>query len=271
MNKLAKFILPTVVVIFLVAVTLIRMPQPVSAADAVITSSADMYILEDLPDTTTGFETSMYVRAGMTGHIWRSLVMFDLSPIPSGSLINSAYLSLFYEGYSGNDPAGRTYTANRVTHSWVETVDGTKGTTWNEANHDPLLHPGGCVDWANGGDWTGSGAASSMVPSGTGWMTWDVTSIVKDWIEGGQPNYGFLIRDLSGEPGGSDAVASFRPREAYPSPVLEIDWSPWTPPRPVGGLLTPVNKLVVLSPYLTLIGFVGAVTVAVAITRRRKP
>jgi len=54
----------------------------------------------------------------------------------------------------------------------------------------------------------------------------------------------------------------------------------WTSPEPcevtvhqfktVGGVVVPVNKLAVLSPYLALIGLVGAVTVAVAI-RRRKP
>jgi len=41
--------------------------------------------------------------------------------------------------------------------------------------------------------------------------------------------------------------------------------------RPVGGILTPVNKLDILAPYLALLGLVGAVTVAVATTRRRKP
>jgi len=41
--------------------------------------------------------------------------------------------------------------------------------------------------------------------------------------------------------------------------------------RPVGGILTAANKLAILSPYLTLLGLVGAVTVAVAALRRRKP
>jgi len=40
--------------------------------------------------------------------------------------------------------------------------------------------------------------------------------------------------------------------------------------KAVGGVVVPVNKLAVLSPYLALIGLVGAVTVAVAV-RRRKP
>jgi len=43
------------------------------------------------------------------------------------------------------------------------------------------------------------------------------------------------------------------------------------PPAPVGGILTPVNKLEVLAPYLALLGLVGAVTVAVVVQRRRNP
>ena len=42
-------------------------------------------------------------------------------------------------------------------------------------------------------------------------------------------------------------------------------------PRPVGGMLTPVNKLTILAPYLALLGLVGVVTVAVVTKRRRKP
>jgi len=41
--------------------------------------------------------------------------------------------------------------------------------------------------------------------------------------------------------------------------------------RAVGGVLTGTDKLAVLSPYLALIGLVGAATVAVAVQRRRKP
>ena len=39
---------------------------------------------------------------------------------------------------------------------------------------------------------------------------------------------------------------------------------------PVGGFVIPVNKLTILAPYLALVGLVGTVTVAVAVTRRRK-
>jgi len=47
---------------------------------------------------------------------------------------------------------------------------------------------------------------------------------------------------------------------------------PPTPtPRPVGGTVLPANKVAILAPYLALVGLVGAVTVAFAVKRRRKP
>jgi len=49
----------------------------------------------------------------------------------------------------------------------------------------------------------------------------------------------------------------------------EPDWQP-TIARPVGGVVTSVNKLQLVAPYLALVGFVGALTVTFAI-RRRKP
>jgi len=41
-------------------------------------------------------------------------------------------------------------------------------------------------------------------------------------------------------------------------------------PRPVGGVLTPVNKLTILAPYLALIGLVGSVTAAAVMKKRRE-
>ena len=42
------------------------------------------------------------------------------------------------------------------------------------------------------------------------------------------------------------------------------------PSRPVGGLLTPVNELAVLAPYLTLMGLIGAAATVAAVKIRRR-
>jgi len=55
-------------------------------------------------------------------------------------------------------------------------------------------------------------------------------------------------------------------------PNSDTDFAPnWQPIiSPVGGVAIPVNKLVILAPYLALLGLFGAVTVASAASRRRK-
>ena len=59
--------------------------------------------------------------------------------------------------------------------------------------------------------------------------------------------------------------------DTYYDSGLLVDAFTAPPPAPVGGVLTPVNKLEILAPYIALIGLVGAVTAAVATKRRRKP
>jgi hypothetical protein len=207
-----------------------------------------------------------------SGATWyRVLVEFDLSSIPSGSTINTASLQLYYEGVV-NAPVGRTYTANRVTTNWVEgngNGGGTTGATWNKPDQSQT------PTWTtNGGDYTTTGAASQVVPATFGYMTWDVTAIVKAWIEGGQPNYGFLMKDLNENVLGT-VGAYFWTRE-YGSfmPILTVDYSatpaPSGPTTPVGGFMEPVSKLAIVAPWLAVIGLVGIGTVVVVARKREK-
>jgi hypothetical protein len=53
--------------------------------------------------------------------------------------------------------------------------------------------------------------------------------------------------------------------------VIVDQGGPGNPPsRPVGGVVMPVNKLIVLSPYLVLLGLLGAAIVVVAVRKSRK-
>jgi hypothetical protein len=46
--------------------------------------------------------------------------------------------------------------------------------------------------------------------------------------------------------------------------------TPTSPPKFVGGVLTPVNKLAILAPYLALIGLIGALSTTCVLRRRRR-
>ncbi|MEM3501760.1 MAG: DNRLRE domain-containing protein [Candidatus Bathyarchaeia archaeon] len=188
----------------------------------------------------------------------RTLVKFDLSGIPSGSTVNKAYLLLYYYGRM-NDPVGRTLNAYRVTKNWVETE-----ATWN------IYKTGSSWDTA-GGDYTTVGGASSIVPTNYGqWMTWDVTFIVKAWIEDGRPNYGFIIKyQTEGQPFNA---AIFISKEWDPEyhPILKVDWSTPTPTaRPVGGIVMSTNKLEIVTPYIALACLVISLSTAVVVKRRK--
>jgi len=266
MNKLAKFILPTVLVALIVCLTVNA--APVNAATVALTATEDTYITVGLMTGHYNYGVSPAIFVGDFGGVtYVGLVRFDLSSIPAGSTINSAFLNLFGIGFIGVAQTGRPYNVLRVTESWVEgTANGAPETgscDWFDREH-------GTLSWTNAGGTSSSEhfAFAPVPPVLPGLMTWTVTDIVKDWIEGGKANYGFLITDGGpGPPGGATDFASSESPDA-PKPLLEIDYSL---PRPVGGYLVPVNKLTLLAPYLALVGLVGVVTVAVAATRRRKP
>jgi len=115
----------------------------------------------------------------------------------------------------------------------------------------------------------------TVTPSGTGWFDVDLTAknivVARDF---------YIAIEYSSSDNPVVGADTDNPQSrSYGGPLSP----PWTPlaynlmirayvltPTPVGGYMVPVNKLAILSPYIALIGLVGAVTVAVATKRRRK-
>jgi hypothetical protein len=234
----------------------------VSVVNAAVTTiqpaSKDAYLWQYNPTVNYGNQLLMYVGGAPN---WRehTLLKFDLSSIPDGSVINSAYLRLYYNAAgSTGDPGGRTYTVHRITQDWVELE-----CTWN------IFSTGNSWTTA-GGDYADIHKASLTLPSMGGqnsWVSWTVTDIVKDWINFGNPNYGFLIREEE-VVGIYSAFRSTQHSDLATRPILEIDY---TPPRahvPVGGVLTSVNNLEILAPYITLAGLIVAASTLFIIKRR---
>lgn len=95
----------------------------------------------------------------------RSLVQFDISSIPSGSVIDDATLTLTCENYYTTV----TVYVHRVTASWTE---GTVTYT-NQPAHD------GTAD-------------ASLSVSSTGAKNFDVQALVQEWVDG-TANYGIKL------------------------------------------------------------------------------
>jgi hypothetical protein len=250
----------------LAVVLAMAMTGPAYATLTTITPSADNYLSSFDPSTNYGADATGYVRSGYTGGyngaVDRLVLKFDLSAIPACSSVNSAYLLLYYFDSAQSDPAGRTYNAYRLIEDWSET-----GSTWNSRDTG--------VPWTTaGGVWTTEGYASSIVPPSYGqWMSWDVTGIVKDWIESNQPNNGFIIRDPNDGVSSTDAAAIFRLRQWTSEsvrPVLKIDYTAGScPEEAVGGVVIPADAFAIVAPWLAVIGLVGCIGTAAVLARKR--
>ena len=84
---------------------------------------------------------------------------------------------------------------------------------------------------------------------------------------GGHDCYGFRIDGGELQPGTSYTFTNVQAPH-----TIQYVWGGPDPPResshPVGGVLVPANKLAILSPYLALVGLVGAVIVVFAVRKK---
>jgi len=247
---------------------LVVTPQAAHATVTTITpSSADTFLTSGDPGVNYGTSTALRIISGAGVQPDRIVVKFVLSSIPSGSTINTASLQLYYYDRVVGDPVGRTYTANRVTTDWVEgTCNGCNppplGATWTTTD--------GTTNWGTaGGDFTATGAASQTVAATFGYITWDVTTIVKAWIEGGQPNYGFLIKDLNENVGGFTDAWFYAREQGSSMPILTVDY---TGPAgaPVGGVVMPANTLALVAPWFAVIGLVACIATVFVVAKKRR-
>ena len=139
--------------------------------------SDDVYIKHNKPTITVNIIymsiRNEYGQFGSPGWAWDGLIKFDVSSIPSGARINSAILYMYYWSYQDTNPAGRVLTLYRPLSDWDET-----SVTWN-------TQP----------SYASEPSTFSVVPISFGWMTWNVTDDVQDFVKGKKPNYGWKITD----------------------------------------------------------------------------
>ncbi|UCF12820.1 MAG: DNRLRE domain-containing protein, partial [Thermoplasmatales archaeon] len=140
--------------------------------------SDDAYTSMHSPSVNTGSHWAMDIRNRYDGmsNDWEKdlLIMFDISSISSGTLIESAILKIYYHDFEQSNPAGRALTSHRITSNWGE-----ESVTWNARPS----HATGIT-------------SSSAVPGSPGqWMEWHVTGDEQDFVNGLETNYGWQIMD----------------------------------------------------------------------------
>jgi hypothetical protein len=138
-------------------------------ADATVSQGYPLISMGSMIDMWTGYDHCMTP----SGEITRSLVRFDLSDLPAGAAVSQA--TLYLRLTNSCDPGGpRTYTV--TVYSAAE--------DWSEAS----------VTWNNQPEW-GRAYDSVAIPSRTwGYYAFDVTGLVREWVDGSTPNLGLMVR-----------------------------------------------------------------------------
>ena len=130
----------------------------------------DIIIREYIPSETFD-HTWLYVRNDENNNIYRSLIEFDLSSTTQTSVISATMQLYCYEYIATSSP---TIYANRITDSWTEET----------------------VSWiTHENSYTTDNNTSQTGSLAIGWVTWDITDIVNDWLDpsNGINNYGLML------------------------------------------------------------------------------
>ncbi|WP_342544248.1 DNRLRE domain-containing protein [Lysinibacillus sp. FSL W7-1291] len=150
----------------------------------------DTTIRKKFPTQTGGNDTELATGTATDGNIVRSLLKFDVTPIPEKSVIMSADVSLYLS--STNDSSPINLSMHAMKRSWDENT-----ATWN--------------NYSTAGGWTTVGGDYNTTPLSTvtgvssvpsnveeGIKRWSIpTSMVSGWLYNPESNLGLLLKSTS--------------------------------------------------------------------------
>lgn len=145
----------------------------------------DSYLSKPSPTTNYGSSASSYMGRGATSNdIFRSVIKWDFSDIPSGSTITAAVDSHYYDLGSSCTNVSQDFDLYRLTRLWDEAE-----VSWNYAQRNPD------VSWTtSGGDYSDL-IISTSVGYPNGWLTVSgLETAVQNWLDGTWSNYGCIWR-----------------------------------------------------------------------------
>jgi len=146
----------------------------------------DSHISKGLGDENKNFGSKENMGVGQRD-TKRVLIRFDLTSIPPDAIISSAELQLcLAEDYYFD--LKRVIYAHRITGFWKD-----KEVTWNQSIEKRNWKvPGGDFDYE-------IESAKSLIGRNYGWVSWDVTRTMKEWLKGEYVNFGFLLKEQNCE------------------------------------------------------------------------
>jgi RHS repeat-associated protein len=133
------------------------------------------HISSGSPNQTNGTSQTMTVGSAGSNNT-RALLRFDMRTIPSGVPISSATLQMYATGTTG------AINAHRSAAEWIE------DSSW-------ILRVWPGITWgAQGGDYDPTASAASSGGFGLHWDSWNLTSLMQDWVSGNKSYFGVELK-----------------------------------------------------------------------------
>jgi hypothetical protein len=179
------------------------------------TSDATLYL--STPDTNTSTNTYIDIGESNAGAnlVGRTVLIFDLTSIPSNANVQSATLRLYkYADYSDN---ARVFSVYRLLHSWTPAT-----VTWNNRNGGTTWDTAGAMGAADC-EASSIGDLSLTASEDDGYKEWALTaSKVQEWISGALTNNGILVKPATET---NDRYRFYSKDNASNKPELIIYWT----------------------------------------------
>ena len=227
-----------------------QVSAPPGAPDASVTLLAqqDAWIDEGAPAANFGGDPQLHVgriSAQVAVFNRRTLVQFDLSPLPAGATIVSAKLQLYQVGWNGSTQY----------NIWPDAV---LRTAWTEA----------AVTWATQPPFANQGDPPVPIDTSNGWKTWDVANIVGNWVSGKNENLGIVLRG-DGDTIGERIFGARNDSQTAPRLIIEFTrprpaptrtplptWTPIPSPTPTKGPAPTATSIVPAYAYVQFSNFI---------------
>ncbi len=200
--------------IWIIGIFLLILPLVFGASTNLILQDADTEILNDayvdesLADSNLGSETTIRVRDNSSGSARRSFVMFNISGISSGFIVNEAYFrwtTTVFEAIGRPRAFEVNTTWNEMEITWNNQMD---GSLWDDAKMNTSL------------------AESNSSGTGLGNHTFNVTNMVRRAISESRGNITIMIITTSGG-AGLEALANSKEsgKDTSEFPMLNVTFT----------------------------------------------
>jgi hypothetical protein len=171
-------------------------PDALLADRQTLKADRSAFVSSGRPDTNFGGDSRLYVGDAPGYGATRSLVYFDFKKLEKKYVVTGGELRLYLRSAGPSGDGTRDVVLYRLTGSWGES-----DATWNR-------FPG----------WDDKRQGTVGMGTGTGWYTWGLDSLLKDWYRLKSVNYGLYVQGY--EAGGS--YRAFDSDEGSEEPELRL-------------------------------------------------